>query len=475
MGRRKGWFSAVKKALGSEHKEHGNQQRSKKSKKKWFAKHKEPDPISASAEDERVANEPDMDVAWSILEEPYAPPDLQELKPSGVRCEDKENHACSVAFETDSEAVVSTQAAAEAVGLKNLSRFAGKSKEEVAAIKIQTAFRGRIAKRALRALRGLVRLKSLMHGSSSIKRQATSTLQCMQTLSRVQSQIRERRIRLSEENLALQRQLHEKHEKEMEKMKLSIGDDWNDSTKSKEKLEESLRYRQEAAVRRERALAYAHSHQQKWRNVSKNSNPTFMDPINPHWGWSWLERWMAARPWESSIALDNGGRTSAIRPLSVEEISKAYFVHRDRHPDNSNKPLPIPQRSSRISTRRSLSTSASKAPSAPSMSTKLKSSSNKEGITNGRGEDSKSIAPVKQRRHSSASTHSARSDTVPTVARKAKSSRLQNSSSSSEKTGISSTTSKAVKKQQSYSPSRTPSVGRRHSGPPTVDSSSIKN
>lgn len=25
---------------------------------------------------------------------------------------------------------------------------------------------------------------------------------------------------------------------------------------------------------------------------------TFMDVNNPHWGWSWLERWLAARPWE---------------------------------------------------------------------------------------------------------------------------------------------------------------------------------
>lgn len=23
-----------------------------------------------------------------------------------------------------------------------------------------------------------------------------------------------------------------------------------------------------------------------------------MDSNNPHWGWSWLERWMASRPWE---------------------------------------------------------------------------------------------------------------------------------------------------------------------------------
>lgn len=40
--------------------------------------------------------------------------------------------------------------------------------------------------------------------------------------------------------------------------------------------------------------------QQNWKNNSKSGNPMFMDPSNPTWGWSWLERWMAGRPLESS-------------------------------------------------------------------------------------------------------------------------------------------------------------------------------
>ena len=78
------------------------------------------------------------------------------------------------------------------------------------------------ARRALRALRGLVRLKSMIQGQS-VKRQAATTLKCMQTLARVQSQIRERRIRMSEENQALQRQLQQKHDKELEKLRTSVS------------------------------------------------------------------------------------------------------------------------------------------------------------------------------------------------------------------------------------------------------------
>lgn len=66
-------------------------------------------------------------------------------------------------------------------------------------------------------MRGLVRLKSLVEGQS-VKRQATTTLKCMQTVARVQSEIRARRIRMSEENQALQRQIQQKQEKELKEM-----------------------------------------------------------------------------------------------------------------------------------------------------------------------------------------------------------------------------------------------------------------
>lgn len=76
------------------------------------------------------------------------------------------------------------------------------------------------ARRALRALRGLVRLKSLVQGKG-VRRQATSTLQSMQTLARLQYQIRERRLRLSEDKQACARKLQQKHNKEFAKVKSS--------------------------------------------------------------------------------------------------------------------------------------------------------------------------------------------------------------------------------------------------------------
>lgn len=40
-----------------------------------------------------------------------------------------------------------------------------------------------------------------------------------------------------------------------------MGENWDDSIQSKEQIEASLQHKHEAAIRRERALAYAFSHQ----------------------------------------------------------------------------------------------------------------------------------------------------------------------------------------------------------------------
>ncbi len=50
----------------------------------------------------------------------------------------------------------------------------------------------------------------------------------------------------------------------------------------------------------------------QWRldHAGENSRVYFDHPesemANTHWGWSWLERWMAARPWENRMLYQNG-------------------------------------------------------------------------------------------------------------------------------------------------------------------------
>ncbi|GMI96563.1 IQ-domain 2 [Hibiscus trionum] len=271
------------------------------------------------------------------------------------------------------------------------ARFAGKSKEEVAAIKIQSAFRVYLAKRALHALKGLIRLKSLMEGPV-VKRQAASTLRCMQAFSGVQCQIRIRRIRMTEENRAFQRQLLQKHAKEI--VNLQMGEDWDDSLQSKEQIEASLLSKHKAAMRRERAMAYSFTHQQTWKNGSRSMNRLFMDANNPSWGWSWLERWMAARPWEGHGTTEKGQNNDRSSVKSAyanfgREISNAYA----RYQLNSDKQSPkAGQKTNQCSTAKPASATAQK----------LKSASPKSSVF-GPDDDARSIASLqseRNRRHS---------------------------------------------------------------------------
>ncbi|XVF23680.1 hypothetical protein REPUB_Repub13aG0060200 [Reevesia pubescens] len=339
--------------------------------------------------------------------------------------------------------------------------------------------------RALRALRGLVRLKSLIHGQS-VKRQATTTLRCMQTLARVQSQIRARRLRMSEENQALQRQLQQKREKELEKLRASMGEDWNDSTQSKEQIEARLQNKQEAAMRRERALAYAFCHQQSWKNSSKSVNQTFLDPNNPNWGWSWLERWMAARPWEIRSNPDTNDRGSVKSMgacfMPIGKISRAYSR---RDLNNNEKPSPTAPKSSRAPSRHSPSTSPSKAPSISSVSSKIRLPSPR-GSQWGGDEDSRSMLSVQSdhyRRHSIIAGSSVREDKslasspavpsymAPTQSTKARS-RLP-SPLGLEKNGTPERGLAGLAKKRLSFPA-SPARNRSHCGPPKVDITPVK-
>ncbi|XP_074362121.1 protein IQ-DOMAIN 9-like isoform X2 [Apium graveolens] len=92
--------------------------------------------------------------------------------------------------------------------------------------------------------------------------------------------------------------------------------EWSNGTETMEEVLARIHLREEAAVKRERAMAYAFSHQ--WR---ASSNPALgnYELGKAIWGWSWMERWVAARPWESRALV----QSSPNKATSSKKVSNA--------------------------------------------------------------------------------------------------------------------------------------------------------
>ncbi|KAL4310091.1 hypothetical protein GQ457_01G044650 [Hibiscus cannabinus] len=422
MGKKGGWFYSVKKVLSLDS---NKDERSQKLKKKW---------------------ETTQDGTQSVRL---------------IKSENELGHANSVALATSMvAAVTATQAAVEVFRLTKVPRHPRKSSEEIAAIIIQTYFRGYLARKALRALKGLVRLKSLIEGQS-VKRQATTALRCMRTLARVRSHVRTRRIIMSDQNRALQMQLQQKQERDMQRSKSSAGDDFNVSTKSKEQMAAKEQNRLEAAMRREKALAYSFTRQRPWKNPLKPVNQTFMDPNNTQWSWSWLERWMAARPWDIRSTSNNNdhGSTKSTGPRVPKAKPQSEF--------NNDNDKPSPTKPIRPPIRRSSSTPPSKiVPTSPvSSKTALQSPS-----------PTRTSLSDRYKRHSIGASSSkdyeifASSPPLPinkSAPQTPTRDRPQLPSNGTSEKG----TTKPPNRRLSLQPS--PVNNRRHSGPPKVDTSPI--
>ncbi|KAJ7947449.1 Protein IQ-DOMAIN like [Quillaja saponaria] len=196
------------------------------------------------------------------------------------------------------------------------------------ATKIQSAYRGYMARRSFRALKGLVRLQGVVRGQN-VKRQTVNAMKYMQLLVRVQSQIQSRRIQMLENQARYQPE--HKNDKEVVSTlgKLSLvnaseagnNEDWDDSLLTKEEIEARLQRKVEAIVKRERAMAYAYSHQ-LWRGTTK-SNQTPLTDIRSGgfpWWWNWLERQLPPTNPPESQVLKNLQLTPP-RPYSEQRIS----------------------------------------------------------------------------------------------------------------------------------------------------------
>ncbi|XP_056161403.1 protein IQ-DOMAIN 14 [Syzygium oleosum] len=197
--------------------------------------------------------------------------------------------------------------------------------QHASATRIQAAFRGYMARRSFRALRGLVRLQGVIRGQN-VRRQTTNASKYMHLSVRVQSQIRSWRIQRLENQARNQAQY--KNDKEVESTcgKWSLASEagnreyWDDTAHTKEEREARLQRKAEAAIKRERARAYAYSHQLSRANprTAQTSLADIQSGVFPWW-WNWIERQLPlSNPAENqsvkSFRLTPPRRNSELKP-----------------------------------------------------------------------------------------------------------------------------------------------------------------
>ncbi|GAV76183.1 IQ domain-containing protein/DUF4005 domain-containing protein [Cephalotus follicularis] len=154
---------------------------------------------------------------------------------------------------------------------------------ELAAIKIQTIFRGFLARKALRALKGIVWLQAIIRGRL-VRRQAITTLKCLQSIVNIQSQVCARRIQTAGgtwhgyENNQLQT-LKDK----IIKMDTNSQRRWDDSILTKEEEDAMFLNKRQAMIKRERTKEYWFSH--------RKSAESEQNKVNERWRY-WREQWV---------------------------------------------------------------------------------------------------------------------------------------------------------------------------------------
>lgn len=160
--------------------------------------------------------------------------------------------------------------------------FLNREEEALAATRIQTAFRGHLARKALRALKGIVKLQAYIRGRA-VRRQAMTTLKCLQSVVNIQSQVCGKRTQIPPRGS--QRDYEESHMFSENILKVDTNGQkrWDDSLLTKEEARAVVMGKREAALRRERIKEYAVTHRKSAESYQKRSNTK--------WKY-WLDEWV---------------------------------------------------------------------------------------------------------------------------------------------------------------------------------------
>ncbi|KAI0510670.1 hypothetical protein KFK09_011279 [Dendrobium nobile] len=314
MGKKGGWISALKKAFTSKSKEKfdtgpGNYVKEKKQElgrkrhgeaNSFIPLHREPSSIEKILSDvEKEQQYRANQVSYKKVQQPKSP--ITRLN-TGANI--SQNVVSDKANSSEKKATVAPYKAKYIIPSKHAIIRNNKSitpnHVHISATTIQAAYRGYMARKSYKALKGLLRLQNMMKGQS-IKRQTMNTMRSMQLLVRIQTQIHAGRLRMIENQNIHQNQISWRSSKETfsslskwnatNQLDREAYNEWDDSMLTKEERDANLKRKVEAVMKRERALAYAHSHQ-LLTTTPKIAHATHTDARSggaPVW-WNWLDR-----------------------------------------------------------------------------------------------------------------------------------------------------------------------------------------
>ncbi|KAM6595127.1 hypothetical protein CsatA_002830 [Cannabis sativa] len=268
MAKKKSWFSLVKRFFSSD----SQSKQEKEKRRKW---------IFGRLKIKRLA---------SITAPPPPPIESTQTETEESVVQSGENNNFSALSPPNAASTASD--AAEAAKLTEIVEIESREIQEFAATKIQTAFRGYLAKKALRALKGIVTLQAIIRGRA-VRRQAVTTLKRLQSIINIQSQVCANRFQTTEATATYDYdddddvedgddQLQNLRNKIL-RMDCYNQRRWDDSLLSKENADALFMSKREAMLKRERIKEYWYAH--------RNSAESDRNKVNGRWRY-WLEQWV---------------------------------------------------------------------------------------------------------------------------------------------------------------------------------------